>query len=448
MGGHRDRPPIVASGVTRTGRAREHAGAAPRFSFGTVALRPGIPSFAFDVQPGEIVGVAGVEGSGKDDLLRSCAGLPDSVGPSVVSVDGIAVWRAQRPLLERGVAYLSGDRQKEGVLPRLSIAENLALSRRVVGRSILSFVSWPEEQTRAERVRRELGVRTASVDAPLASLSGGNQQKVLLGRVLEIEPRLLLLDNVTRGVDVGTRENIYDLFSDSPATGRRSFSRATTSRNSSRSPTGSSSCATAPSRTSSTTPVAGWSPLTSSLGWSSTPGTPPKPHHAGKEGHDTARSLRAPDITFEGTGHFRVEKTPDRWWFVDPDGNAFLMIGVAHADDSDLKYPHNVEIWRDTYGGSKERWIREGVVPDLKSWGFNTIGWTQEYVGGGWREAFDWAERITVQQSTSQWSPRDFQVADVPYVVLMRVDCRPRTGTATHCSPTCGRWTSKTTSTT
>ncbi len=96
------------------------------------------------------------------------------------------------------------------------------------------------------------------------------------------------------------------------------------------------------------------------------------------------------------------------------------MIGVAHADDSDLKYPHNVEIWRERYGGSKERWVLEGVAKDLKSWGFNTIGWTQEYVGGGWRKAFDWAERITVQQSTSQWVPRDFQTADMPYVVLMR----------------------------
>lgn len=213
MGGRRDRPPSVASGVSRPGRAPvDHARGAPRFAIGQVTLRPGTPSISFDVQPGEIVGVAGVEGSGKDELLRACAGLPDSMGPSVVSVDGIAVSRAQRPLLEHGVAYLSGDRQKEGVLPRLSIAENLALSRRVVGRSILSLVSWPDEQARAERVRRELGVRAASMDAPLASLSGGNQQKVLLGRVLEIEPRLLLLDNVTRGVDVGTRENIYDLF--------------------------------------------------------------------------------------------------------------------------------------------------------------------------------------------------------------------------------------------
>ena len=126
------------------------------------------------------------------------------------------------------------------------------------------------------------------------------------------------------------------------------------------------------------------------------------------------------DIRFQATGYFRVEQTPKRWWFVDPDGCAFLTIGVAHADDSDLKYPHNLSIWEDKYGGSKERWIREGLVRDLKNWGFNTIGWTQDYVGGGWRKAFDWGERVTVQQSI-QFHPRDFQVADMPYVVLLRV---------------------------
>lgn len=128
------------------------------------------------------------------------------------------------------------------------------------------------------------------------------------------------------------------------------------------------------------------------------------------------------DLTFEATGFFHTAQDDDgRWWFVDPDGGAFLTVGVAHADDSDLKYPHNVDVWRDKYGGSKERWIREGVVKDLKDWGFNTIGWTQDYIGGGWRKEFSWAERVTVQQSTSQFTPRDFETADMPYVMLLRV---------------------------
>ena len=213
MGGRRDREPVRASGRSR-GDVGTAGGppTAPRLAAEALTLRPGKPTFAFEVQPGEVVGLAGVEGSGKGELLRACAGLPDSVGPPTVLVDGVIVKRAQRPLLGYGVAYLSGDRQTEGVLPKLSIAENIALSRRVVGPSRTAFISWPSERVRAERVRQDLSVRTASVDAPLASLSGGNQQKVLLGRVLEIEPRLLLLDNVTRGVDVGNRENIYDLF--------------------------------------------------------------------------------------------------------------------------------------------------------------------------------------------------------------------------------------------
>jgi hypothetical protein len=126
---------------------------------------------------------------------------------------------------------------------------------------------------------------------------------------------------------------------------------------------------------------------------------------------------------FDATGYFRIDRTEEgRWFFVDPDGCAFLTVGVAHADDSDLKYPHNVEkVWKGRYGASKERWIKEGLTKDLKEWGFNTIAWTQDYVGGGWREEFDWAQRVTVQQSTSQFTPRDFEVADMPYVYLLEV---------------------------
>lgn len=128
------------------------------------------------------------------------------------------------------------------------------------------------------------------------------------------------------------------------------------------------------------------------------------------------------ELTFDATGFFGTAQDDEgRWWFVDPSGGAFLSVGVAHADDSDLKYPHNLAVWQGRYGGSKERWIREGVVADLKDWGFNTIGWTQDYIGGGWRHEFSWDERVTVQQSASQFSPADFKVADMPYVILLRV---------------------------
>ena len=76
---------------------------------------------------------------------------------------------------------------------------------------------------------------------------------------------------------------------------------------------------------------------------------------------------------FKATGFFRVEKADDRWWLVDPDGSSFVTIGLNHTDESNLKYPHNWDIWKKKYG-SRENWIKNGVVKDLKSWGFNTIG--------------------------------------------------------------------------
>lgn len=65
-----------------------------------------------------------------------------------------------------------------------------------------------------------------------------------------------------------------------------------------------------------------------------------------------------------------------------PDGRPFRSIGISHADDTNLRYPHNREIWRSRYGGSRRRWLREGLVPDLRAWGFTTIGWTPEYISG------------------------------------------------------------------
>jgi hypothetical protein len=105
---------------------------------------------------------------------------------------------------------------------------------------------------------------------------------------------------------------------------------------------------------------------------------------------------------------------------VDPDGAPFLSLGLNHADETALKFPRNVDVWRERYG-SRESWIRDGVVSDLRSWSFNTLGWTQEYVGGGWGEALDWfGDPIDLKHSTP-WSAAELRTAGMPYVAQLPV---------------------------
>src|SRR3954471_2767727 len=113
---------------------------------------------------------------------------------------------------------------------------------------------------------------------------------------------------------------------------------------------------------------------------------------------------------------FRVENGR----LLDPDGNPFLTLGVNHADETNLKYLRNVDVWRRKYG-SRASWIRDGVVADLRTWGFNTLGWTQEYVSGGWGEALDWfGDPIDLGHSTP-WPAADLRSAGLPYVAQLRV---------------------------
>ncbi|TWI59909.1 agarase [Halalkalibacter nanhaiisediminis] len=122
---------------------------------------------------------------------------------------------------------------------------------------------------------------------------------------------------------------------------------------------------------------------------------------------------------FKATGFFRVEKADDRWWMVDPDGNAFVTIGVNHTDETNLKYEHNFDIWKEKYG-SRENWLK-GLSKDLKDWGFNTIGWTGDYISGDWGKALDWyGDPINLGHSTG-WAAADYKVADMPYVLQIRV---------------------------
>jgi hypothetical protein len=121
----------------------------------------------------------------------------------------------------------------------------------------------------------------------------------------------------------------------------------------------------------------------------------------------------------EATGFFRIEKTKERSFLVDPEGNEFVTIGLNHTDETNLKYEHNFEIWKKKYG-SRKNWIK-GLVKDLKDWGFNTIGWTSEYISGDWGKALDWfGDPINLGHSMP-WTIADYKIADMPYVLQLRI---------------------------
>jgi hypothetical protein len=115
-------------------------------------------------------------------------------------------------------------------------------------------------------------------------------------------------------------------------------------------------------------------------------------------------------VRTRATGFFRAERIGNRWWLVTPRGRGFVSIGMNHLDLAALKYQDNVHIFRQRYGSSDDRYIRDGIAKPLREWGFNTIGWSREVVGGIWMDP-----KAPLRHSP-EWTPHQFQVAGLPYV--------------------------------
>jgi ribose transport system ATP-binding protein len=182
----------------------------PVLELEALAGRPLPKGASLTLRRGEILGIAGLVGSGRTELVRAVFGL-EAVASGRVSVAGVTTtgWLPPR-MLARGVGYLSEDRGGEGLAANLSVADNLTLSRlRPYVRGGLLSRRRVREAT-ADWIRR-LGIRTQGPDQPVASLSGGNQQKVALARLLHQEADVLLLDEPTRGIDVGSKADVYAL---------------------------------------------------------------------------------------------------------------------------------------------------------------------------------------------------------------------------------------------
>jgi ribose transport system ATP-binding protein len=163
-----------------------------------------------EVRAGEIVGLAGLLGSGRTEAARAVFGLDRVTGGSLRVKGREARIGSPRDAIEEGIAFLTEDRKVEGIVPDLSVRENLTLAL-LPRLSRMGIVDEAKERRIVEGFIKALGIRTADMDQPIRELSGGNQQKVLLGRWLALEPKLLILDEPTRGVDVGAKAEIQNI---------------------------------------------------------------------------------------------------------------------------------------------------------------------------------------------------------------------------------------------
>jgi ribose transport system ATP-binding protein len=176
----------------------------------TGAVVPGfVHGVDFSVRAGEIVGLAGLVGSGRTELCEAIVGAR-RLSAGAVEVSGVACSvPSVRDAVRRGIAYVSEDRKATGLVLGMDVVENTTLaSLRTFCRPLVSKKS---ERECAEKWVRELDVRAGDLRADVLYLSGGNQQKIAVAKRLETRPRVLILDEPTRGVDVGAKREIYNL---------------------------------------------------------------------------------------------------------------------------------------------------------------------------------------------------------------------------------------------
>ncbi len=170
----------------------------------------GIKPFDFSIHRGEVNGFTGLLGSGRSECVRAIFGA-DHVTSGRVKVDGKDV-KIKKPLdaMKQGIGYLPEDRKGDGIVGDLSVRENIILALQVMKGFFRPF-SRAQAEAFADEYIKLLEIKTASADTPIKSLSGGNQQKCILARWLLTDPKYLILDEPTRGIDIGTKIEIQKL---------------------------------------------------------------------------------------------------------------------------------------------------------------------------------------------------------------------------------------------
>jgi ribose transport system ATP-binding protein len=205
--------------------SRAHEPGAARLEVRDLHVRPArtgrslVAGVSLQVRAGEVVGLAGLMGSGASDVLGAIFGRSGPPARGEIRVEGQLLRRpTPRAAIARGLALLTSDRQASGLVLPMSVLHNLSLA--TLSRCCRAgLMSGERERRHCGATVEQLKLRAPSLEAPVTALSGGNQQKVVLGRWLLTTPQVLLLDEPTRGIDVGAKADIYALLDELTARG-------------------------------------------------------------------------------------------------------------------------------------------------------------------------------------------------------------------------------------
>jgi rhamnose transport system ATP-binding protein len=178
----------------------------------------GVRDVTFTLRAGEILGLAGLVGAGRTELARTLFGLtPADDGTILVRGKPVRI-DSPRRAVELGIAYVPEDRRRHGVIPEMAVGANITLAA-LSHLARYGFLDFGLEREIAARYVAQLAIKTSSLSAPVSTLSGGNQQKVALGRWLATRPSVLILDEPTQGIDVGAKAEIHGLMGELAAQG-------------------------------------------------------------------------------------------------------------------------------------------------------------------------------------------------------------------------------------
>lgn len=185
-----------------------------------LAAPPAVKDASFQLRGGEILGIAGLMGSGRTELIRTLFGIDQSAtGTIELRGKAIDVHRPTARRLAQGFSFLSEDRKGEGLALALSIGDNVTMTR-FGSCSRFGWLNLSRQRKQAGAVINSLSVKARHPDQPVATLSGGNQQKIALARLLHQEADILLLDEPTRGIDIGSKAVVYQTIADCAARGK------------------------------------------------------------------------------------------------------------------------------------------------------------------------------------------------------------------------------------